>query len=281
MADYKKLGKVADIEMASAFELNAGKLIQMLGTAEPIRANAGETLKQYKIAGTLSKESYTEGSDIPLSTYTKEVVQTYEITLKPYRKQTTLQKIQKRGYSEAVDETDRKMLADIQMEIKKGIVTALGTGTATATGTDFVSAAANAWATLQNKVEEYGYGDVTPVFFANPVDFAACVGKSEVFSAFGMPYIENWAGLGTLISTSAVTANTIYCAAAENLKVYYIDANEAPGFEFTTDESGYIAVAHSAGMKSLTYDTVAWTALTIFPEYTDFIVKSTISEAAA
>lgn len=277
MADIKKLAKEADLGFVTTFDLSAEKLISMLGVMDAIPAKAGETLKQKKITGTLATTGYTEGAEIPATTYTTEDVQTYEITLKPYRVETTLQQVQKRGYEYSVKAKDEKLIADIQGGLKADIITALDKGTATATGTDFVSVAANAWAVLQNAVEDNGFGESTPVFFCNPVDFAANIGKSEVFSAFGLSYVENFAGLGNLIATSKVAAGTIYCTAARNLKVYYIDANEAPDFDFETDQSGYVAIKHGTTLNKLTYDTVAWTALTFFAEYVDFVVKGTIA----
>lgn len=278
MPDIKTLAKTQNVDLANTFTRTSAKLAEMLSFCDPVPAKAGETLKQYKVTGSLSDESYTEGQKIPLSMYSKTEVQTLEVTLKPYRKQTTLQQIQKRGYAAAVDETDRAMLADMQRDIKKALITTLGKGTLTATGTTLVSCAANAWAVLGNQMEEYSFGDTEPVFFANPIDFAACIGKSEVFSAFGLSYIENWAGLGTLVSTGSVTAGSIFVTAKGNLKVYFIDAHEGDqGFGFYTDETGYIAIQHSAELTDLTYDTVAWTALTPFAEYADLVVKGTIA----
>lgn len=279
MADINTLNKVQDLQLADTFGLSAQKLVEMFGGAEMIPANPGETLKVRKITGILSTETYTEGAVIPASAYTTEDVTTKEIELKPYRKPTTLQEIQKRGYDVAVDSTDRKVLSDIQKKVKDDFMAALATGTGTASGTDMLKAAAKAWATLQNGVEEYGFGDVTPIFYANPTDFADVVGKSEVFSAFGMQYIQGWAGLGNLVSTSAVPAGTLYCTAVENIKVYYIPASNSEGFAFTQDESGVVAVAHEMHTDSLSIDTVAWTAITPFPEYADLVVKATIAAA--
>lgn len=277
MSDILKLAKQADLEFTTTFDLSAAKLIEMIGAMDAIPAKAGETLKQQKITGTLVTSGYTEGDEIPETKYTTADVQTYEITLRPYRVSTTLQQVQKRGYKRAVQDKDSKLVADIQSGLKADIVTALGKGTATASGTDFVSCAANAWAVLENAVEDKGFGDSTPIFFCNPVDFAANIGKSEVFSAFGLNYVENFAGLGNLIATSKVPSGTIYCTASRNLKVYYIDANEAPDFDFEADESGYVAIKHGTTLNKLTYDTVAWTALTFFAEYVDFVVKGTIA----
>lgn len=280
MADIKTLAKVADIDFAHTFELSAQKLIQMLGATEAIPAHAGETLKQRKITGTLSTDPYTEGELVPLTKYTTEDVKTYEIELKPYRVVTTLQDVQKRGYDRAVAEKDKKLISDMQADIKTAVIDALGEGTGTATGTNLIKCAANAWAVLQNEVEDNGFGDVQPVFFCNPLDFAANIGEADVYAAFGFQYISNWAGLGSLISTSKVEKGTIYCTAAQNLKVYYIPASEAPGFAFSTDESGYVAVQHDTELNKLSYETVAWSALTFFAEYTNFVIKGTITPTA-
>ena len=114
----------------------------------------------------------------------------------------------------------------------------------------------------------------------NPVDFAKQIGESEIFSAFGISYIENWAGLGTLVSTGSVAAGTIYATVKDNIKVYVAPTDGDELFGCYTDESGYIAVSHSAELKSLTYDTVAYVGLVFFAEYIDFVVKGTIAPTA-
>ena len=280
MPDIKTLAKARDIDLANTFARSIEKLAKMLSACEPIPAAAGETLKQKKITGKLSDEAYVEGQDIPLSTYTWEEVQTFEVELKPYRKQATLAEIKKRGYEAAVDKTDAAMLSDIQATVKKGFVDLLATGTATATGANLAATAANSWAVLANKVEEMGFGDVEAVFLVNPVDFAKCIGDSEVFSAFGIAYIENWSGLGTLISTSTVPAGTVYATVKNNVKLYFAADDGDDVFGFYKDESGYISLQHAPELKSVTYDTVAVVGVKFFAEYTDFVVKGTIAPTA-
>lgn len=280
MADIKTLAKTRDVDLVNTFTTSIDKLAAMLSSCEPIQAAPGETLHQKRITGKLSEDAYVEGQDIPLSSYTWEDVKTYEVELKPYRKQATLAEIKKRGYEAAVDKTDAAMVSDIQATIKKGFVNVLAEGTTTATGANLAATAANAWAALSNKVEELGFGDVEAVFLVNPVDFAKCIGDSEVFSAFGIAYIENWSGLGTLISTATVEAGTLYATVKNNVKLYYAASDGDDVFGFYTDESGYIAIQHAATLKSLTYDTVAYTGITFFAEYTDFVVKGTIAPTA-
>ena len=280
MADIKTLAKSRDVDLVNTFTNSIEKLTAMLSSCEPIPASAGETLHQKRITGKLSEEAYVEGQDIPLSNYTWEEVTTYEVGIKPYRKQATLTEIKKRGYEAAVDKTDAAMISDIQATIKKGFVDLLATGTTTVTGATMVATAANAWATLSNKVEELGFGDVEAVFLVNPVDFAKCIGESEVFAAFGISYIENWSGLGTLISTGTVPAGTIYATVKNNVKIYVAAADGDDVFGFYSDESGYIAIQHAPELKSLTYDTVAYVGVKFFAEYIDFVVKGTIAPTA-
>ena len=191
MPDIKTLAAARNVDLVNTFTKSLDKLAAMLSTCTPIQAAVGETLHQKKITGKLSEAAYTEGSDIPLSSYAYEDVKTYEVAIKPYRKQTTLQEVKKRGYAAAVDKTDAAMLSDIQRGIKKDFVNVLGgEGVTAVTGKNLVATAANAWAALSNLVEDYGFGDVEAVFLVNPVDFAKQIGESEVFSAFGISYIE-------------------------------------------------------------------------------------------
>ncbi len=280
VTDVKTLARSRDIDLANTFNQSIAKLAAMLSTCEPIKANPGETLHQKKITGKLSDETYVVGKEIPLSTYTWEEVKSFEVDIKPYRKQATLQDIKKHGYDAEVDKTDAAMISDIQATIKKGFVNLLATGTTTATGATLVATAANAWAALSNKVEELGFGDVEAVFLVNPVDFAKCIGDSEVFAAFGISYIENWSGLGTLISTASVPAGTVYATVKKNVKVYVASAEGDDLFGFYTDETGYISIQHSPTLNSITYDTVAVVGVEFFAEYTDFIVKGTIAPTA-
>ena len=105
MPDIKTLAAARNVDLVNTFTKSLDKLAAMLSTCTPIQAAVGETLHQKKITGKLSEAAYTEGSDIPLSSYAYEDVKTYEVAIKPYRKQTTLQEVKKRGYAAAVDKS--------------------------------------------------------------------------------------------------------------------------------------------------------------------------------
>ncbi len=278
MPDIKTLAQARNVDLVNTFTKSLAKLTMMLSSCEPIKAAPGETLHQKKITGKLSTDEYTPGQEIPVSSYTWDDVKTYEVEIKPYRKQAKLQDIKKRGYDAEVGKTDAAMLSDIQRDVKKSFIGVLGgDGTTALTAKNLVATAATAWATLSNTIEDYGFGDVEAIYFVNPIDFANQIGDSEVFSAFGVSYIENWSGLGTLVSTGSVAAGTIYATVKKNIKCYSATDEGDDLFGFYTDETGLISVAHSPKLTSITYDTVAYTGFVLFAEYVDFIVKGTIA----
>ena len=124
---------------------------------------------------------------------------------------------------------------------------------------------------------EKTYGDPDPVYFVNPVDCAAYVGSNDVVSTWGMQYVENFAGLGSMIATTAVASGTIYCTDKQNINVYSINPAGIDGFTFYTDETGLVGVQHETTYRNLSLDTVAVTGFTIFPEIASLVVKATIS----
>ena len=265
MPDIKTLAAARNVDLVNTFTKSLNKLTAMLHLRPHPGGRRRDPAPEEDHRQALPEAEYTEGQDIPLSTYSFQDVKTYEVELKPYRKQTTLQEVKKRGYDAAVDKTDAAMLSDIQRVIKKDFVAALGAeGTTAATGKSLVATAANAWAALSNLVEDYGFGDAQVVYFVNPVDFAKQIGESEVFSAFGIATIE-LGGLRHARLHRNVAAGTIYATVKDNVKVYVAPTDGDELFGCYTDESGYIAVSHSAELKSLTTDAVAYVGLVRSP----------------
>ena len=270
------LAKVQDIEFTTRFAENIGKLMDLLGVSESIKMAPGTQLVTYSVTGTLESGTVTEGEDIPLSKYKTERGETYTLDFDKWRKQTTMEAVAKRGYEQAVTKTDDQMLLDIQKGIRKAFFTFLATGTGTATGATFQAALAQAWGQLQVKFEDT---DATPLYLVNPLDLADDLGGAQVTmqTAFGFSYIKNVLGLGDVLVDTNVPQKTVYATAKENINVYHCDASEIDGFEFYTDETGLVGVHHDTEYKNTTLETVAVSAFTIFCEYKDRIVKSTIN----
>ena len=242
------LAKVREVEFTNMFGYSLKKLTEALGVTRKISKQAGTVLKSYKAAGTLENGEVAEGDTIPLSKYKTEPVTYKEITLHKWRKATSAEAIIDRGYEQAVDMTTDEMLRDVQKGIRKDFFDFLATGTGTATGASFQATLAQAWGQLQVLFED---DEIQSVYFLNPLDIADYLASANITlqTAFGMTYVENFLGLGTVFFNSSVPKGKIYATAADNIVLYYIPVNGADlneAFSFTSDETGYIGIHEEA-----------------------------------
>lgn len=275
-----QMAKVRELDFATLFGENVQNLIKMLGITRKIPVTAGTALKVLKVTGTLQDGSVPEGEIIPLSQYQTTWTTVAEAELKKWRKATTAEAIIKGGYDQAVNETNKKMLLDIQKSIRSKFVNFLATGTETASGTGLQDALANAWGKMQVLFEDDA---VQAVYFINPQDAADYLGKASITvqTAFGLNYIENFLGLGTVIMTGAISKGTFYATAAENIVAYYINVNEENGlgeaFSFTTDpETGMIGIHEVGNYDRLQEETIAVSGITLFAERLDGVIVGEI-----
>lgn len=276
------LAKVRDVDFTERFVADIGTLMKMLGVTRKIEKRAGETLKVYKVTGTLESGVVAEGEVIPLSKYSTTYAPIGEATLKKWRKQTTAEAISSKGYGQAVNDTNNKMLKDIQKGIRSQFVTFLGTGTATATGVGLQAAMAQIWGKMQVLYEDTA---VQTVYFMNPLDVADYLGNAQISAqtAFGMTYIENFLGMGSAILASDIPKGKIYATAAENIVLYYIpvtSSDMAQAFNLTSDETGLIGIHTDAVYNNLTAETVAASGVGLFAENLGGIIVGTISAGA-
>lgn len=276
-----QMAKVRELDFAQLFGENVQNLLKMLGVTRKIPVTAGTALKVLKVTGTLASGAVPEGEIIPLSQYSTTYTTVAEATLNKWRKATTAEAILKGGYDQAVNETNKKMILDIQKSIRSQFVTFLATGTGTATGVGLQAALANAWGKMQVLFEDDAVQMVT---FINPMDVSDYLGKANITvqTAFGLNYVENFLGLGTVIMTGAITAGTFYSTAAENIVAYYINVAEANGigeaFDFTTDaETGLIGIHEDGNYQRMQEETVAISGITLFAERLDGVIKGTIT----
>lgn len=275
-----QIAKVRELDFATLFGENVQNLIKMLGITRKIQVTAGTALKVLKVTGTLQSGNVPEGEIIPLSQYATTYQTVAEATLNKWRKATTAEAIIKGGYDQAVNETNKKMLLDIQKGIRTQFVNFLATGLETASGTGLQDALANAWGKMQILFEDDA---VQAVYFVNPLDAADYLGKANITvqTAFGLNYVENFLGLGTLILTGAISKGTFYATAAENIVCYYINVNEANGigeaFSFTTDaETGMIGIHEDGNYSRMQEETFAVAGITLFAERLDGVIVGEI-----
>ena len=276
------LVRAREIEFVTLFGESINKLVEALGVTRKIPKQAGYTLKTYKATGTLQDGTVAEGDLIPLSKYQTEAVSYAEIVLKKWRKATSAEAIIEKGYDQAVQMTTDRMLKDVQKGIRTDFFTFLATGTGEATGATFQAALAQAWGQLQVLFED---DSIEAIYFMNPLDVADYLATAQISTqtAFGMTYVENFLGLGTVIFDSKVPQGTIYATAKDNIVLYYVPVNGADlgnAFSFTADQTGLIGIHEEADYKHMTAEDTVMSGVVLFAERLDGIVKSTITPGA-
>lgn len=275
------LAKVRDVDFTERFSKGIDTLMAMLGVTRKQEKRAGEALKVYKATGTLESGVVAEGEVIPLSKYQTTYEAIGEAVLNKWRKVTTAEAISSKGYGQAVNDTNDKMLKDIQKGVRTSFVNFLATGTGEAAGVGLQATLAQAWGKLQVLFEDTS---VQSVYFMNPLDVADYLGGAQISTqtAFGMSYIENFLGLGTVILASDVPKGKLYATAAENIVLYYIpvtSADMAQAFDLTSDATGLIGIHTGPTYDNLSAETVAASGVGLFAEKLDGIVVGTINPA--
>lgn len=275
------LAKVRDVDFTERFSKGIDTLMAMLGVTRKQEKRAGEVLKVYKATGTLESGVVAEGEVIPLSKYQTTYEAIGEAVLNKWRKVTTAEAISSKGYGQAVNDTNDKMLKDIQKGVRTSFVNFLATGTGTVSGVGLQATLAQAWGKLQVLFEDTS---VQSVYFMNPLDVADYLGGAQISTqtAFGMSYIENFLGLGTVILASDVPKGKLYATAAENIVLYYIpvtSADMAQAFDLTSDATGLIGIHTGPTYDNLSAETVAASGVGLFAEKLDGIVVGTINAA--
>lgn len=275
------LARVRTIDFNYQFTGSLRKLTEALGVTRKIAVQEGATLKALEVTGTLQSGEVAEGDLIPLSKYETTEKPVGEVKLNKWRKGTTAEAILKGGYDQAVGATTDKMVKDIQKTIRNNLFTFMATGTGAASGTGLQAALANGWGKLQVLWEDDA---VETVYFLNPMDVAEYLGTAQIDmqTAFGMNYIENFLGLGTVFLNSSVPEGKFYATAKENIILYYINVNGGEigsAFGLTADETGYIGINEYPDKDTARVMDLVMSGVTFFPERVDGIVVGTIAGA--
>ena len=240
-----QMAKVREVDFVLRFTGTIlQKLIEALGVTRKIPMIDGTTMYYYTTTGTLQSGTVPEGEIIPLSRYQRNKTPIGEITLKKWRKASTAESILKSGYTEAVIETDNKLMLDVQAGIRTDFFTYLTGLTGTpVTDTTLQKVLAKTWGNLQVLFENDA---IEAVHFVHPLTIADYLGTAQVTmqTAFGFNYIEDFLGMGTVILSSQIPQGKVFSTAKENLIMYYIpvSSDAMSSFGMTADETGYIGI---------------------------------------
>jgi hypothetical protein len=280
-SDMKKIREVDFVNQFTHGSL--AKLIEVLGVTRKIPMMEGTTMYTYSMTGELANNgAVAEGEVIPLTEIEQVKTPVGEITLDKWRKGVSAEAIKKSGYDVAVNETDAKLLSLVQQKVRTDLFSFLNgtiTGATTVTGVGLQAALANAWGQLQVLFED---DTAQAVYFVNPLDIANYLGSATISTqtAFGMNYIEDFLGLGTVIMSNRITQGTFVATAKENFIMYYLTMNGdvADAFSLTADELGYIGI--KTGVQNderAQIESLVMSGIQFLVEYASGVVKGTIT----
>lgn len=281
----EQMKRVREVDFVSQFTHNSlAKLMEVLGVTRKIAMMEGTTMYVYSVTGELQDGNVPEGEIIPLSQYEVTKTPVGEIKLHKWRKAASAESIKKSGYDAAVRDTDTAILRDVQKGIRANLFGFLNgeiSGATTASGADLQSALADAWGNIQVLFED---DTAEAVYFVHPQDIASYLASADITTqeAFGMKYVEDFLGLGTVIISSRVKKGTFVATAKENFVMYYLTMNGdiAMAFNLTADETGFIGIKSGyqneerAQIESLVMDGIQFLV-----EYAAGVVKGTIGGA--
>ena len=156
------LDPAISVDYTSRIATNIDELRKVLGINQLTPMANGTVIKSYKLTKENTPDQVGEGETIGLTKITRKLAWSKEIELKKYRKVATAEAIQKVGAQKAINDTDAKLILELQKDIKKDFFASLGKGTGTVTSTGLQAALAAAWAQLEVRFEDL---TVDPVYF--------------------------------------------------------------------------------------------------------------------
>lgn len=275
MANMAIQAHAQEINAVAKFESDLHNLLALLGKEDVQVVAPGTAFTIYRSSGTISGTAVAEKALIPDSAISMDNGTLVEITFNKYRNLVSIEKIAKIGYANAVGGANGSLIKQAQAKVRQSIIAATNvTGVGTATAATFKAKLAKGAAYVAKKFEDEVF---TPIHFVNTDDAYDYLGSADITvqNAFGISYIENFMGLGTVILDSNVTAGTVYSTACENIDVVAANCAMIDGMEMTADESGLMAIHVSPKYENGAIETVVYAGVTALPVFADRVCKVT------
>ena len=228
--------------------------------------------------------------DIPLTEVQRNLDRQIQLKFHKYRKVVPWETIQQFGYDQAVLQTDRAMMLQIQNDIRKDLFSNL-TDLSEATTADVKGNLQTALGAAYGKIMDAFDGNVDQiVMFANPQDAGDYLGSAVIQNGqsvgFGLTLVEDFMGARLLLNNS-IPKGQYVATAVNNLNLAYMPANDPElmqalaGKQTTTGELGLITLVHDINTTNATQQSTVMDAIQMFPEISAGVVKGTISASAA
>ena len=275
-----------EMDFVTRFGDNWDALRNILGIMRPIRKTPGTSLVSYTAEIALESGAVDPGEVIPYSKATITQAAKADLTIEKYAKAVPIEDVNKYGAEIAVEKSDDAFLTKLQNVVLGKFYTFLNTGTLTGTASTWQAALAkaqgevlNKFATLQKEVTEI-------VGFANILDAYDYLGAADITvqNAFGLTYIKNFMGYGTLflLPAAQVERGKVLATPVENIDLYYIDPGDSEfarlGLNYTTQGETNLIGFHAQGNYSTAVgESYALMGMALWAEYLDGIAKITVS----
>lgn len=273
------LGDVQAIDFVNKFGYDVTELLNVLGVTRrlPMAQNAPFQFYKFKVTKA-SDNAVAEGEEIPLTKVERTATKSTPLPLYKYRKQVTAEAIQKYGSDLAVTQTDQQLYQVLQDDLKDNFFTYLASAPTKQTATGLQSALAQGWATAKSKFR----GNVPIISFVSPFDVATYLSDAQINSTASTPYgfttLTNFLNQNVVVFDS-LPAGKVYTTAAENIVWAYSNiagSDLANTFNFVTEQTGMIGLAHGTDLSSLTQESVLVSGSSLFAEVQDGVVETTI-----
>lgn len=274
------LGNIKSIDFVNRYSYSIQGLLDVLGVTRRLPLSQDVKIKTYKWSVTKPAKQVEEGETIPLTKVEKKEDKEYTVPFNKYRKVTTAEAIRRYGHDLAVNETDDKMLQDIQEDIKRTFFTFLSTAPTKQQVEGFQKALSLGWA----KTKTFFPGNPQIVSFVSAMDVAKYLGDAPISSGastdYGFTLLTGFLNQKVFVFDD-IPEGKVYSTAIENIVFanQQVSGNDLEkAFNLTVDQSNLIGVTHSVITSNATIETLAFQGSTLFAEISNGVVETTITE---
>lgn len=279
------MGEVQAKDFVERFSESIKKLTEALSTTRPQAMTQGNTIQMYKFTTAMaSTTNVGEGEDIPLSGVKRTKDRSFTVNFEKARKAVSIEEVQRVGYDMAVLQSDKRILKEIQKNVRKGFFDFLATAP---TDLGAQGGLQNAIAQAVGKLQILFDDDaVQTIVFINPMDAAKYLGAADITNGasvgFGLTLLNSFLGGVTLIMNSSVPEGTFYATVKDNINLMYLDTNGESrklleSKTVITDETGLIAMVRDDNTTNLTNQSTLYWGIKIFPEVANGVIKGTLA----
>lgn len=277
-------------DFVSVFNLNWDALRKILGIMRPIRKAPGTTLVTYTASVALESGAVDPGEVIPYSKSTVAKAGKEDLTIEKYAKAVPIEDVAKYGAEIAVEKSDEAFRNELQNKVLTDFYTFLNTGSLTIVTTTFQDALAKAKGAVLNKFQAMRKTVTDVVGFANILDFYDYLGAADITmqTAFGLTYIQNFMGYGTLFLLSApdIARGTVIALPVENIDLYYIDPGDSEfaqlGLNYTVQGETNLIGFHAVGNYTTAVgESFAIMGMKLWAEFLDGIAVTTVEASGS